>query len=578
MAQNFTLRLPPGMAVLRPNRWDWVAVPVFVVVIAVLITASRQMHVPILTLQKIPITLDKTALPGYAARTTLRLLLALIPSLLFTFIVGPLAAKSRRFGLIIVPLLDIMQSIPVLGYVTFTITIFLALFPNNVLGVESAAIFAVFTAQVWNMTFSFYQSLRTVPRDLLEAATSFGLTSWQKFWRLEVPYAMPGLLWNIVLSMAASWFYIVAQETISVGNLNYSLPGIGSYLSLAISQRDLGAVAAAIGAMTVVIMLYDQLLFRPLVAWADRFKVELSASQQSPRSWFYDLLRRTRLMTGVGKGLVRLYSWVARRQWGRVKQLAAPEESVSGRRWGDFAWLGLLGVLALLAAWRIVHFFSDVVGWAETGRVFVLAAYTMLRVFALVIISTLIWVPLGTAIGLRPKLVEFFQPLSQFLAAFPANVIYPVAVVLILRLHLNPQIWVCAVMLIGAQWYVLFNIIAGASMIPTDLREAAASLGLRRTLLWRRLYLPSIFPFLITGLQTAWGGAWNASIVAEVMNWGSEQVKASGVGAYISENTTAGNANHVALGIGIMALFVVTFNRILWRPLYNLAANRLRCD
>jgi NitT/TauT family transport system permease protein len=225
-----------------------------------------------------------------------------------------------------------------------------------------------------------------------------------------------------------------------------------------------------------------------------------------------------------------------------------------------------------------VHFFSDVVGWAETGRVFVLAAYTMLRVFALVIISTLIWVPLGTAIGLRPKLVEFFQPLSQFLAAFPANVIYPVAVVLILRLHLNPQIWVCAVMLIGAQWYVLFNIIAGASMIPTDLREAAASLGLRRTLLWRRLYLPSIFPFLITGLQTAWGGAWNASIVAEVMNWGSEQVKASGVGAYISENTTAGNANHVALGIGIMALFVVTFNRILWRPLYNLAANRLRCD
>ncbi|KUZ79564.1 sulfonate ABC transporter permease [Burkholderia ubonensis] len=565
-----------------PNRWDFIAFPLIICVIAMAVVGFHETMAPITTLNTQKISLDPSNLPEYALRTTLRMLAAMVASLAFTLVYGTLAAKSRRAGMVLVPILDILQSVPVLGYISFTVTFFLALFPSRVLGAELAAIFAIFTSQAWNMTFSFYQSLRTVPRDLDEVSRGFHLTSWQRFWKLEVPFSMPGLIWNMMMSMSGGWFFVVASEAITVGNHTITLPGIGAYLAQAIGDKNLGAIGWVILAMTVVILAYDQLLFRPLVAWADKFRMETTSSGNAPESWLLDLVRRTRLIHQLLVPAGWLFAKAARIPLrlplsGAVR-FTLPRVEKKASFAADIAWAILVLAGTAYVVWRVVSFVASGVTMAEVGHVFTLGLITLLRVIVLIAIASVIWVPIGVWIGLRPALAEKMQPLAQFLAAFPANLLFPAFVIVIAHFHLNPDIWLSPLIVLGTQWYILFNVIAGATSYPNDYREAATNFRIRGWQWWRQAILPGIFPYYVTGAITASGGAWNASIVSEAVQWGNTKIEAHGLGAYIAQTTAAGDFPKIILGITVMSLFVTLFNRLLWRPLYAYAESKLRLD
>ncbi|TDY25723.1 NitT/TauT family transport system permease protein [Paraburkholderia sp. BL6665CI2N2] len=564
-----------------PNRWDFVAFPLIICLIAMAAIGFHETLAPMSTLKTQAISLDPANLPEYAMRTTLRMLAAMVASLIFTLVYGTLAAKSRRAGLVLVPILDILQSVPVLGYISFTVTFFLALFPGRVLGAELAAIFAIFTSQAWNMTFSFYQSLRTVPRDLDEVSRGFHLTSWQRFWKLEVPFSMPGLIWNMMMSMSGGWFFVVASEAITVGNRTIILPGIGAYLAQAISDKNLHAIGWVILAMTVVILAYDQLLFRPLVAWADKFRMENTSSGDAPESWLLDLIRRTRLIHRLLVPLGWMFAKAARVPF-RLPAFQGPRFQIpqmqKSSRVGDIVWAALVLLTTVYVVYRVVIYVRTGVSLDEVWHVFVLGLITLLRVVVLIAIASVIWVPVGVLIGLRPALAEKIQPLAQFLAAFPANLLFPVFVIAIVRFHLNPDIWLSPLIVLGTQWYILFNVIAGATSYPNDYREAAKNFHIRGWQWWRQAILPGIFPYYVTGAITASGGAWNASIVAEFVQWGDTKVAAHGLGAYIAQSTAAGDYPKIIVGIAVMSLFVTLFNRLLWRPMYAYAEAKLRLD
>jgi NitT/TauT family transport system permease protein len=562
---------------LIPNRWDLIAFPLVIGLLLLASNGARETLAPLSTLKEPVVSLDPLNLPEYALRTTLRMLAAMGASLLFTFTYATLAAKSRRAELVLIPILDILQSVPVLGYISFTVVFFMSLFPGRVAGAEAAAIFAIFTSQAWNMAFSFYQSLRTVPRDLEEATQNFRFSAWQRFWRLEVPFAMPGLIWNMMMSMSGGWFFVVASEAITVGDTTITLPGIGAYLAEATDQKNLAAVGWVVLTMVVVIILYDQLMFRPLVAWADKFRFEQTGAQVAPSSWFLDLLERSRLMRTLGKPAGMMLSTLARQRFAppRVRAISIREVPSTVV---DAIWFAIVAAAAIFAAWKVIAFVASGVSWGEVLTVFKLGLFTLTRVVLLIAIASLIWVPIGVEVGLRPRLAEKIQPLAQFLAAFPANLLFPVFVVLIVNFHLNPNIWLSGLIILGTQWYILFNVIAGATAYPTDFREAATNFRIRGWQWWRAVMLPGIFPYFVTGAITASGGAWNASIVAEAVSWGNTKLTAQGLGAYIADNTAAGNYPKIVLGIAIMSLFVTLFNRFLWRPLYRYAENRLRLD
>jgi NitT/TauT family transport system permease protein len=526
------------------------------------------------------ISLLPSALPEYMLRTTLRMLLAVIASLLFTLVYATLAAKSRRLGQILVPLLDILQSVPVLGYISFTVTGFLALFPNSALGIECASIFAIFTSQAWNMTFSFYQSLTTIPGDMEEASVMLGLSPWQKFWRLEWPFAIPGLVWNMMMSMSGGWFFVVASEAITVGNNHIMLPGIGSYIALAIERQDMHAIFWAIGAMFLVILAYDQFLFRPLVAWSDKFTYDLTAHQSMPHSWVLTLLGKSRVIRHLIKPLGKLMHRAVVSRFGRRREArtaSLPANGQAGKAL-DYLWYLLLFVTAMMGLWQASLFFRHFITLSDVREVARDTMFTFLRVIVLLFVASLIWVPISVWIGLRPKATAIMQPIAQFLAAFPANLLFPLAVILIYRYHLNPDWWLSPLIILGTQWYIVFNVIAGASAFPGDMREAAQNLGVKGWLWWRRVMLPGIFPYFLTGAITASGGSWNASIAAELVSWGPRSYQAKGIGSYIAERTKAGDLPHTALGVGMMALVVTLLNKFFWRRLYDLASRRLRWD
>jgi NitT/TauT family transport system permease protein len=557
------------------NRWDWALLPLVLALLVLLGYGAAQMARPYELGEVLPLSLSPTNLPYYLLRTTLRMFIALAASMLFSCVFAALTTKYRAAEKVLVPLLDILQSIPILGFLSITVTAFIALFPGNLLGVECAAIFAIFTSQAWNMAFSAYQGFRTVPEELTEAALVFKLSAWQRFWRLELPFAMPGLLWNMMMSMSGGWFFVVASEAISVSNQNIKLPGIGSYIALAIEQRDLHAIGWAIGAMLVGVMLYDQLFFRPLLAWADKFRFEESGSETAQESWLLDWLRRTdRMQTAAlafGKLLERSFA-LFRINYDGTSIRARPQSRSSTP---ERIWDAIIAAIVFYALWTLIHFIHAEVGWSEVGRVCVLGFYTMLRVVLLIFLAALIWIPIGVKIGMNPRLASRAQAIIQFLAAFPANLMFPVAVVVVVRFGLNPDIWLSPLMILGTQWYLLFNVIAGASTVPTELRYAAQNLGLRGWLKWRRYLLPAIFPSFVTGAITASGGSWNASIVAEYVTWGDTTVKAHGIGSYIAEMTATGDFPRIALGIGVMCIFVMGFNHFVWRRLYRMAENRL---
>ncbi len=556
--------------------WDLVAVVLILGTLVLLAEASRAVMQPLPAPGMGAIRLDPSALPEYAMRTSLRMLAAMALSLLFTFTYATWAAKSRRAEQVLIPLLDILQSVPILGFISVTVVFFMSLAPGKMLGAELAAVFAIFTSQAWNMTFSFYQSLRTVPKELAEASRSFRLSPWMRFWKLEAPFAMPALVWNMMMSMSGGWFFVVASEAISVGDTTVALPGIGSYIALAIQQRDLGAIGWAIAAMLVVILVYDQLLFRPLVAWSDRFRFEQESGADLPRSWVLTMLRRSRI---VSRGVAPLAM-----AWRRTYRTPARSANASppalkanpGPVWLDRLWSVAIAAACLVAGWKIATFVLAGVTPGEVGTAVLLGFATMTRVFVLIALASLVWVPVGVWLGLRPGAARFAQPIAQFLAAFPANLLFPLAVSAIVALRLDPDIWLSPLMILGTQWYILFNVVAGASMIPSELRDIGTNLHVRGWLWWRRIALPAVFPFYMTGAITASGGSWNASIVAEVASWGDTTLRAHGLGAYIAAATEAGDFHRIVLGIAVMSAFVVIINRTFWRPLYALAERKFR--
>ena len=560
----------------RPNIFDLVALILVIGAMVLLVYGGEQTTLPLSALERSPVSLDPRHLPFYALRTTMRMLLAIVCSTVFTFIYSAIAAKSRRAEMVMIPLLDILQSVPILGFLTFTVVFFLNLFPGNVLGAELACVFAIFTSQAWNMTFSMYQSIRNVPKDLEEATRSFHLSGWQRFWRLDVPFAMPGLIWNAMMSMSGGWFFVVAAEAITVGNTIITLPGIGSYVALAIEKRDLAAIGYAILTMLLVIIAYDQLLFRPIVAWADKFRFEQVASSEAPTSWMLDLFRRTRALRALTYPLAAANKAVSTLRIAVPTALQPSAKNGPPSRVIDVLWFGLIAAGTGYAAWRAYHYLSANLAASDLVDAIGDGLMTLLRVIVLIALASLIWVPIGVWIGLRPKLAERVQPIAQFLAAFPANLAFPIFVVVIVRYHLDANVWLSPLMILGTQWYILFNVIAGASAFPGDLREAASSFHVSGWRWWVKVILPGIFPYYITGAITASGGSWNASIVAEVASWGDTHLTATGIGAYIAKATEAGDFPRVVLGIAIMCILVTLFNRLLWRPLYAYGERRLR--
>lgn len=554
-----------------PNFWD---VAAFLLIIALFVLTAKGVHhmrIPLSAVQTTSISLDPSYLPSYALYTVLRMLTALIASLVFTFIYATLAAKSQKAEMILIPLLDILQSVPVLGFISFTIVFFMNLFPGNAMGAECAAIFAIFTSQAWNMAFSFYQSLRSIPNDLMEASQIFRLSAWQKFWRLEVPFAAPALIWNMMMSMSGGWFFVVASEAITVGNTTVTLPGIGSYVALAIMQKNLHAVGYAIIAMFLVILIYDQLLFRPLVAWAQKFRFEFTTNRKESLPLVSRIFMRARFANAIGKQIARLGR--------KILQLRIlPENIFANIKINPalqvvmdklfFVFIVLCTAIGII---EIAVYLHKTLALSDITTALFYGFLTFLRVTILIFIASLIWVPIGVWIGMRPRVAAAVQPLAQFLAAFPANLFFPVAVVLIVHFKLAPDIWLSPLMVLGTQWYILFNVIAGASALQGDLKEVAASFHISGWQRWKILILPSIFPYYLTGAITASGGSWNASIVAELIHWGDTTLVAKGLGSYIAEATIQGDYPRIVLGITVMSLFVLLFNRLFWRRLSKFA-------
>jgi NitT/TauT family transport system permease protein len=515
-------------------------------------------------------------LPYDAARSLLRMFIALFFSTVFTLLYGYAAARSRRAEKVLVPILDILQSVPVLGFLTITVAAFIALFPGSELGLECASIFAIFTAQAWNMTFSFYASLKSLPRELDELSRSLRLTRWQRFWKIEVPSGAIGLVWNGMMSFGGSWFFLAASEAISVKNHNYSLPGIGSFVGAAVHNGDLGAVGLAIATMIVMVIGVNVVFWRPLVAWSEKFRYETTEATDTARSVVLELLARSSWPRVLGRVRARLAEPLGRamRILGRDD---APATVVAGRqRAGDIAFGAIIAALVAYGAYALLHFIATAhgVGLGQIPRCFALGAATFGRVVVLLVVATLVWVPIGVWIGMNPRVSRLAQPIVQVLASFPANFLFPFATLLFIKTGLSINIGGILLMALGAQWYILFNVIAGASAIPSDMREAMAVLRVRGWQRWRRLIIPGILSSYVTGGITAAGGAWNASIVAEVVTYHHTTLTAYGLGAYIVNASHADNKAELICGVAVMSVYVVVVNRLLWRRLYHLAETR----
>lgn len=521
------------------------------------------------------VSTDPANLPYYAARTLLRMFAGLVPAVLFTFVFGTWAARSRRAAKVIVPVIDILQSVPVLTFLSITVSGFIALFPGSTLGLECASVFAVFTALAWNMAMAFYQSLITQPKELDEAARLMRLTRWQRFWKLDVPSGMIAQVWNGMISFGAAWFALSASETISVGGHDNGLPGVGSYVGVALDNGEGGRVALAIGVMVAMVVGVNFLFWRPITAWAERFRTEDSDIAEAPRSRVLDLLRRSTLPAHAGRALRP----AAERLDGVMRTLLGTSpgrlrHDPVRRRRGDAVFYALYAVVVAAVLAKAFAYILDNVPVGEIGHAAWLALITYGRVMVLVVFSTLVWVPVGVWIGMNPRANRIAQPVVQVLASFPSNFLFPLAVGVLTFTGISLNWGGIALMALGAQWYVLFNVIAGASAIPGDLREAAADLGLRGWQRWRQLILPAVFPSYVTGAMTASGGGFNASIPGEMVTYGTTTLTAVGIGAYITQATDADDFARNFLGAVLMSLYVVLVNRLLWRRLYRYAERR----
>lgn len=562
------------------NYWDILILLLLFGLMASIVWGSAQMVGPYKIGETIPIDLSPLALPGYAIQTVLRMVIALFFSFLVTFTIGTWAAKSKKAEKILLPLVDILQSIPVLGFLSISVLGFIYLFPGSMLGPECAAIFAIFSSQAWNMILSFYQSLKTLPKELKDAAMILQLGSWQRFWRLEVPFAMPALLWNTMVSLSASWFFVVASEAFSIANQQISLPGIGSYISYATLNSDYRAIGFAILAMLLVIIIYDQLIFRPLIIWSEKFKHDSDEGEEAS-SWFLDLLQKTNLKKHTLKLFITLRDSFVHPHYllktTRFSILPAEHSSwiKSMAKWLGFS---LIGIGLLISIVLILQFVYTNLSLPEVGKVFYFGFISAFKIAILVLISSFIWVPIGVWIGLNPRMSGIIQPVLQIFAAFPANLLYPVLFMLIIQYNLNVDIFTSPLMILGTQWYILFNVVAGASSLSKEIKMVAKNYGVKGFLWWKRIILPTIFPYYITGAMTAAGGCWNASIISDVISWGGKTIQATGLGGYITIAFQAGDFPRMTLGIAVMCIYVILFNRFIWHKFYEIAENRFNSN
>ncbi len=520
------------------------------------------------------INLAPSNLPYYAARSLLRMFIALFFSYAFSLGYAYVAARSRRWRRVLIPALDILQSVPVLGFLAITVTFFVALFPGSELGFECASIFAVFTSQAWNITFSFYHSLVSQPSEFDEASKLMGLSRWKRFWTVDVPGGAIGLVWNGMMSFGGSWFFLTASEYIAVNHHHYALPGIGSYVGVAETEGKLGYVVFGIITMVIVILVVNFFFWRPLVAYVEKFRVEQSESELKARSLVLDLLRRSSWPAAIGRGrqvLARPVNHFMGRATG-LDQLSL-EGHTARRHAADLAFAVAVTLVLGYGLYSMIAFIatgSD--GLAVFGTTFYDGFLTLLRVAVVVAAASVVWVPVGVWIGFNPRVAQFMQPIVQVLASFPANFIFPFAIVIFLDIGLSLNFGAIILMALGTQWYVLFNVIAGASAVPSDLKEAMDNLGVRGLDRWRRLILPGIFPAYITGAITAAGGAWNATIVAEFVSYNHRTLVAKGLGSFIALNT--GNLPELFAGLLVMSVYVTGLNALLWRRMYRLAETK----
>jgi NitT/TauT family transport system permease protein len=520
----------------------------------------------------IDIDLSPWALPRYTFFSLSRGLLAYMISLSFTLLYGYWAAKDRVAERALIPLLDILQSIPVLGFMPGLVLALVALFPQSNAGLELAAVIMIFTGQAWNMTFSFYHSLRSMPMDLHEVATVYRFNWWQRFKWAELPYSTMGLVWNSMMSMAGGWFFLMINEAFQLGDRDFRLPGVGSYMSVAVDQGRVDAMLFAIVAMILMIVLVDQLLWRPVVVWAQKFRVEEVGHQEAMSSWFLDLLRRSRLLYLLGAVFRRWKNEKIKRPATATARLAPilPSNRAAGL---SLLLFGLLLAVLTYGAWRLIQLLQ-VVSVGEWAELVTAAFWTLGRVLLSTAIGTLWALPAGLAIGLSPRLSRILQPVVQVVASFPAPMLFPIVIAVLEWAGVSLGWGSILLMLLGTQWYILFNVIAGAMVIPADLREAARSYRIKG---WQRfwtLYLPAVFPYLVTGWVTAAGGAWNASIVAEFVTFKGQTLSTNGLGAQISAAAAGANFPLLAASILVMSGLVVVFNRTVWRRCYRLAEER----
>ncbi len=522
----------------------------------------------------VEISRDPTRLPMYAAYSLLRITVAYVLSLAFTMVYGYIAAYNPRAERIMIPLLDILQSIPVLSFLPGVMLAMVALFPHHQLGVELGAILLIFTGQVWNMAFSFYSSLKSIPREMREAAKIYRFNWYQRFTQIELPFAAIGLVWNSMMSVAGGWFFLMACEMFVLGSRDFRLPGLGSYLQTAASAGDTQGIVWGIGVMVALIVVLDQLVWRPVIAWAEKFKVEQVESADAPKSWFLDVVQHSRGLVRLRKKAINPLRERLALRFARMHHAAEKDTAPAG--WKVWTGRAVATIVVLGILYAVVRATGMMAGLDrhEYREILVGASATFLRVLAALVIGAAWTIPVGVAIGFDPKLSRIAQPLAQIAASVPATALFPIVMLALIRIGGGLGLGSIILLLLGTQWYILFNVIAGAMAIPTDLKEASKLFKFTSAQKWRRLILPGIFPYLITGLVTASGGAWNASIVAEYQHLKDQTYTTVGLGAMIARATDAGNFELLLASTVVMALVVVTVNRLVWRRMYRLAASR----
>lgn len=573
-----TRPLTPANKILGRLAWTWQDGLLILLILAFAVIIVKTGSQFSGTFQSnLTISTDISALPRYTVQTLVRMTLAYFLSLTFTLIYSYTAYRSRVAAMVMIPLLDILQSIPVLSFLPGVVLALIALFPGQRIGVELSSILLIFTGMTWNMTFSFYQSLLSIPKELLEAAQIYRVNAWQRFWTLELPSGVIGLVWNSVMSVAGGWFFLIAIESFTLGDKDFRLPGLGSFLGTAASKGDFKAIFWGLALLIGIIVAIDFFVWRPLIAWAEKFKLEMVESQDAPQSWVLDILRRSPTLQIIGTRVFRPLQAAVDDGFIRAFPVrTVPVNAQGNLHWFKFVnWLFISGValIVLWGTWEAALLLTTL-SWDNWLQVIKGAIFTALRVATALILSLLWTVPVGVAIGRNRRLAQILQPIVQIAASVPATALFPVLLLGLTRIAGGLQIGAIALMMLGTMWYVLFNVIAGAQSIPSDLMEAAWVYKLSLIERWRTLILPAIFPYLVTGIITAVGGAWNASIVSEYVTFQGRVISTSGLGATISNATATGNFSLLLAATTVMSLLVVTTNRLVWRPLYRLAQEK----